>query len=116
LGELSLPQRRNAAVKLTGSAEGDYPRRFAFSAFAARVYVCVVARPALSVSGEMERGSRGTMKVPLESRESASKLSDSLVITPVELAGRSLSDPHLSSRIRRQWQRHVNGAGAATTN
>lgn len=114
--ELSLRQRTNAAVKLTGSAGGDYPRRFAFSAFPARVYVRLIPGAALSVSAEIERGSRGTMKVPLESRESGSKLSKSLVITAVELTGGFLPDPDLSSRIRGQWQRPVNRIGSASTN
>ncbi len=39
------------------------------------------------------------MKVPLEPRESASKLSESLVITPVELTGRSLSGLGFSSKL-----------------
>src|SRR5262249_31201141 len=68
--------------ELARNAERSPSRRFAFSAFSARIYVNWRRVPALSGLGESAWGPRGTLKVPLGPQDFWPKLSFSLVDRP----------------------------------
>ena len=92
-GKLSVRKLNKMPHELPGNVEGTSPRRFAFSAFPARISGDQLPAAALSVFGETYRGPIGTSEFPLDLRDSWAKLSESPATGPPELPARSLSDP-----------------------